>query len=576
MVGFSEDGPGSYAGLMNSGQRFFSVRQGASVSAGRPETSERNVERALWPTIARTVSTARPSILYLLQVFLLACAVAYVVWQNTFLSEDWWYLPLRDIDDMAMNSATEDMRQAFSEAAWGRVASFFAYAYGAGFYLLMALLTFPAHLLDSPQLQILIGRNASLVAVFLTSLVVALIGRRVFPEHRRLWLVAVGFGFITPIALIDSTKMHVNGWSTLFGTLAIYLLVHEPRLSRTFLYLASLSMGAAIGFKLTALTVLPVFGAIVLTRLTKNRVPNLFGSLAGVGFSAVLVGAPILLAYPIHPQGASQIIDPFLRFAGMGSGGGGNGFTRLWDGLGFYGHPLALVGLVGLTLLLAARAKRPPPDSLRAVLPVTVAGTAIVAWALLALLVDKSAVYLATYALNISVFLPVGVFALGRFRVRPISQLGLGWTLVLLNLFLSPQFDGTVTKSQNYAAKASSSDIQRKLVAATDISLILGDVQPGTRVLMDASSVLPVSDIRSGIPISMSYGNLAAKLPTTESRGDFAYIVFDTSSYIGTPNPLEEETRRSLREKGRFGEASYELVYSDNGTELYALVTGQR
>jgi hypothetical protein len=525
-------------------------------------------------TILKTVSRARPSILPWLQVLLLACALVYVVWQNSFLSEDWWHLPLRDIDDMAMNSATEDMRQAFSDAAWGRVASFFAYAYGAGFYLLMALLTSPAHLLDSPELQILIGRNASLVAVFLTSLVVALIGRRVFPEYRRLWLVAVGFGFITPIALIDSTKMHVNGWSTLFGALAIYLLVHEPRLSRTFLYLASLSMGAAIGFKLTALTVLPVFGAIVLARLAKNRLPNLAGSFFGVAFSAVLVGAPILLAYPFHPQGAIQIIDPFLRFAGMGSGDGGNGFTGLWDALGFYGHPLVLVGLFGLTFLLASRGKRPPLDSLRIVLPVAVAGTFILAWGLLALLVDKSAVYLATYALNISVFLPVGVFALGRFRVRLISQLGLGWVLVFLNLVLSPQFDGTVIQAQNYAAKASSSDVQRKLVAATDLSLILGDVQPGTRVLMDAFSVLPVSGIRSGIPISMSYGNLAANLPTTGSRDHFAYIVFDTSSYIGWPNPLEEETRRSLREKGRFGEASYELVYSDNGTELYSLVTG--
>lgn len=232
---------------MNSGPRFSLTRRATSTHADRHETTEQNSERRGWLTILEIVSRARPSILHWLQVLLLACALAYVVWQNSFLSGDWWVLQLREIDDMAMNEATEGMREALSQRAWGRVASFFAYAYGAGFYLLMALLTWPAHLLDSPQLQILIGRNASLVAVFLTSLVVALIGRRVFPEYRNLWLVAVGVGFITPIALIDSTKMHVNGWSTLFGALAIYFLVHEPRLTRKFLYLASLTMGAAIG-----------------------------------------------------------------------------------------------------------------------------------------------------------------------------------------------------------------------------------------------------------------------------------------------------------------------------------------
>lgn len=560
---------------MNSRPRFSLIRPGTSGHAERHDTTEQTAERGRWLTILKTVSRTRPSILPWLQVLLLACALAYVVWQNSFLSEDWWHLPLRDIDDMAMNSATEDMRQAFLDGAWGRVASFFAYAYGAGFYLLMALLTSPAHLLDSPELQILTGRNASLVAVFLTSLLVALIGRRVFPEHRKLWLVALGFGLVTPIALIDSTKMHVNGWSTLFGVLAIYLLIHETRLTKTVLCFASLAMGAAIGFKVTALTVLPVFGVIVLARLARNKLPNLVGSFAGVSFSAVLVGAPILLAYPIHPQGASQIIDPFLLFAGMGAGEGSNGFTRLWDALGFYGHPLVLVGLFGLTVLLAARGTRQPFDPLRIVLPVAVAGTFVVAWGLLALLVDKSAVYLATYALNISVFLPIGAFALGVSRARPLAQLALGWVLVGLNLVLSPQFDGTVVGSQDYRAKASSSDIQRKLAAASDIDLIIGEVQPGTRVLMDASSVLPISGIRSGILISMSYGNLAAKRPATDTRGPFAYIVLDTSSYIGRPNLLEEETRRSLRDTGRFGNGWYELVYSENGTELYALVTGE-
>lgn len=506
------------------------------------------------------------------QAVLIACMLGYVIWQNSFLSEDWWYLPLRDIDDMAMNAATEEMRQAFSERAWSRVASFFAYAYGAGFYLLMALLTVPAHIFESPQMQIIIGRNASLVAVFLTSLVVAIIGRKIFPQHRHMWLVVVGFGFITPIALIDSTKMHVNGWSTLLGVIAIYLLIYEKHLTLRMLYLAALVMGAAIGFKLTALTVLPVFAAITLTRLTGNRIFHFFSVIAVVVLGALLAGAPILLAYPIHPQGASQIIDPLMTFAAMNSGDGGNDFSHVWIAFGFYGTPLILFCLLGLTVLFAHGNEGFNPKSITTVLPISVAATTILTWLLLVLLVDKSAIYLATYALNISVFLPIGAFGLGVLNVSRHRQLLLSWLLVLVNLGWSPQFEGTVLRQQNYAATASSPDVERRIAAAKDMSAIVQHVPPGAWILQDSSSVFPFSHIGTGVGISMLYGDFSARVATTPREFAFTYIVLDQHSYYGLPNPLEDLARERFRERGAFGDNEYELIYSDNGTELYALV----
>jgi len=131
-------------------------------------------------SMARAIELVKHALPLAVQVAILLCAFAYVVWQNSFLSSDWWLLSLRDFDDRAMNGSTEQMRDAIRSGTWGLVASFFDYAYGAGFYLLMTILTLPAYLLESPQAQILIGRNSSLLAVFLTSLVVALIGRRLF------------------------------------------------------------------------------------------------------------------------------------------------------------------------------------------------------------------------------------------------------------------------------------------------------------------------------------------------------------------------------------------------------------
>lgn len=506
------------------------------------------------------------------QAVVLTSMLAYVVWQNSFLSEDWWYLPLRDIDDMAMNAATEEMRQAISEGAWSRVASFFAYAYGAGFYLLMAFVTSPAHIFESPQMQIIVGRNASLVAVFLTSLVVALIGRRVFPQYKHLWLVAVGFGFITPIALIDSTKMHVNGWSTLFGVIAIYLLVCEKRLTLRMLYFGAFVMGAAIGLKLTALTVLPVFAAVTLTRLVGHRVIHFFNVVGVVALGALLAGAPILLAYPIHPQGASQIIDPLMLFASMNAGDGGNNFSRVWTASGFYGTPLVLLGLLSVTVFLAYVTERFDLKSLTTVFPLSIVGTITVAWLLLALLVDKSAIYLATYALSITVLLPIGAYGLGVFHATRHRQLLLGWLLVCINLFWSPQFEGTVLTQQNYAAMASSYDIERRIAAAEDMSAIIHNVPAGTWVLQDSSSVFPISHIGTGVGISMLYGDFAARVATTPREFAFTYIVLDSLSYYGPPQPLEELARKNFREYRSFGDHNYELIYRENGTELYALV----
>lgn len=517
----------------------------------------------------------RLPILTWLQIFLLASALVYVVWQNLFFSEDWWLLPLRDIDDMAMNSATEDMRQAVEGRVWGRVASFFQYAYGAGFYLWMMLLTTPADLLNSPQAQIIIGRNASLVAIFLTSLVVALIGRRVFPEHQRLWLVVLGLGLITPISLINSTKMHVNGWSALFGVVAIYFLIYQSRLSRNFLFLGCLSMGAAIGFKLTALTVVPIFLALVVSRLPRNWLPGLASSILGITASATLVGAPILFAFPVHPEGASQIVDPLLKFAAMGGEYEGSNVSTLWNALSFSGHPLMYLCLLGFAFVLGARAWRTSQGSHAVVLPLSIAGTIVVTFVLLSILVSKPPIYLATYALNVSVLLPIGVLALGNIRVGRVLQLASGWSLVCLNLLLSPQFVSTVMTEQNYASKASSADIQRKLHVASELSPLVSIDSTGIRVLLDSSSVFPVSHIKSGVGISMMYGDFSARLDSPPVQGGFTYIVFDTYSYYGKPQEQEELARETFRANPSLGGSRYELIYDKNGTLVYKLIVSE-
>ena len=479
---------------------------------------------------------------------------------------------LRDIDDYAMNGAVEYLRRELEAGGWRRALSFFAYAYGIGFWFLMVGITIPLHLLEVGELQIFLGRTLSLAAVLGTSVVVSLIGRKLYPQSRNLWLVAVGFGLLTPMALINGTKLHVNGWMTLIGALAIFLLVNQTRITPKALYLAAMLMGLAIGFKLTALVLLPVFAAIVFVRRRELAIKHLLGSAFSVPIFAVLAGFPVVILSPIMPEAASYVIGVFTTFGGLGTEAGRSAGAELLDGLAFFGNSWILIFLFGLLILLGMKSLRSGQSLLSWTLPLSVALTLAFTWSALPLLIEKPAIYLATYSLSISVFLPLGIFALVHLSSNQFIQLSLGWTLVLGNLFSSPNFSSHVLGAQNYAAIASSPSVERKLNAAKEIKLLLKDVTESTTVLLDSHSVFPLSNVDNSVSLTFNYGNLGS-LSDDYARGDrFEYIVLDSESYHDMPSTSEDALRTSLQQDGTLWSASYTLIYSNYGTLVYELV----
>lgn len=506
------------------------------------------------------------------QVGVIFAAVVYVTWQNTFLASDWWTVSLRDIDDYAMNGAVEDLRRELESGGWRIALSFFAYAYGIGFWFLMVAITTPLHLLELGELQIFLGRTLSLAAVLATSLVVAMIGQKLYPQSTNLWLVAVGFGLLTPMSLINGTKLHVNSWMMLLGALAIYVLVSQSRLSAKALYLAAFLMGLAIGFKLTALVLLPVFAAMVFVRGRELATKHLLGAAFSVPLFAVLSGFPVIILSPILPEAASYVIGVFNTFSGLGTDAGRSGEAGILEGLAFFGNPWIVVALFALLILLGIKSLRSGQSSLSWALPLSVSFTLAFTWTALPLLIDKPAIYLATYSLSISVFLPLGTFALVSFSSNQFIRLALGWALVLGNLFSSPNFAAHVLGAQNYAAIASSPSMERKLNAAREIELLIGDVAESTTVLLDSHSVFPLSDVDNSVSLRMSYGNLGS-LADDYARGvRFEYIVLDSESYHEMPNSSEDALRASLQQDGKLWSASYELIYSKYGTLVFELV----
>ena len=506
-----------------------------------------------------------------LQVLILASATAYVTWQNSFLSDEWWVVPLRDIDDYALNGGTELLRGLLETGEWERSLSFFAYAYGIAFWFLMVVLTSPVHFLDLPEAQIFLGRTLSLLAALATNIVVAMIGRRIYPDSKKLWLVAIGVGFITPITLINATKMHVNSWMTLFGAIAIFLLVNKPTLTLRALYLASFFMGLAIGFKLTAVVLLPVFVSTVISKRKDFATKHAIGSILSVPFAAIATGFPVLLAFPILPEAVNYVLGVFNTFSGLGSGVSGSIEMRVLDGLSFFGNPIVVL-LLFLALLLNGLASfKNDGLTLRWSLPFSIATTFVITWLGVATLVNKPAIYLATYSLSIAVFLPLGVFALSYLPFRPGVQVLAAWLLVVGNIVLSPQFSGIVLGTQNYAEISSGESVVRKIAAAKEISTLLEDLKPETRVLLDSHSIFPYSDIDQSIELTISYGGLSSIADEGYGAASFDFVILDQESYFGMPNPEEESVRSLLRTNGVLGTSTYELIYSNHGTLVYEL-----
>jgi hypothetical protein len=507
-----------------------------------------------------------------LQVLILMSATVYVAWQNSFLSDEWWVVPLRDIDDYALNASTELLRGLLGTGEWERSLSFFAYAYGLAFWFLMVVLTSPVHFLGLPEAQIFLGRTLSLLAALSTNIVVAMIGRRIYPDSKKLWLVAIGVGFITPITLIDATKMHVNSWMTLFGAIAIFLLVNKPTLTLRALYLASFFMGLAIGFKLTAVVLLPVFVSTVISKRKDIAPKHAIGSILFVPFAAIATGFPVLLAFPILPEAVNYVLGVFNTFSGLGSGVSGSTGMRVLEGLSFFGNPIVLM-LLFLALVLIGRASfKSDGPTLSWSLPISIATTFVITGLGVATLVDKPAIYLATYSLSIAVFLPLGVFALSYLPFRPGGQVLAGWLLVVGNLVLSPQFSGIVLGTQNFAAIGSGESVVRKIAGAKEISALLADLKPETRVLLDSHSVFPYSDIDKSIQLTISYGGLSSIADRGYGTASFDFVVLDQESYFGMPNSDEESMRSLLRLTGKFGTNTYKLVYSNYGTLVYEIV----
>jgi hypothetical protein len=507
------------------------------------------------------------------QISIIFAICGWYLWQNQAISDEWWLLHIRDVDDLAMNQSVRLIQEAAFAGDWFRVLSFFDYAYGNGFWIFLAILTLPAYLLDLPWLQMIIGRDASLLASLTTSILVALIGRRLFPQGRHLTYAAITLGMITPMVAINATKMHVNSWSTLLGILAIYILTRQDKLSTKSIFFSSLTIGAAVGFKLTALVLVPLFFILLHSRASSSKLA--YRGLSSVTFitSALFFTAPLILVAPIESTWAQSVWRTFNLFRTMGTDTGTVTLGGVIEGLSFFWAVWLWFFLLGILGYLSIAKPTTKHERTQRLMSQSVLFTLLFTWIIGSVWLAKAPIYLATYSVAITCLVPLGMFGLSRLKMLSITiQVLLAYGLILLAVISNTKFWEITTGDLHFQSVAYGREMDTLKRAGSEISSIVELPMGETvRVLVEHDAIFPYSNFDEGVLVQLAYGDMRSSINLGDlgKATDYDYAVINSTNYHAMPNQEEDLFRTQLRISASTPSSGVILIYDRYNIEVY-------
>lgn len=531
--------------------------------------SRRTLRAKLWKkSVLKRVLVVGP------QIFIIFAICGWYLWQNQAFSDEWWLLHIRSADDLATNYGVRLFQDAAFAGDWFQVLSFFGYAYGNGFWILLGVLTLPAYLLDLPWLQMIIGRDASLLAALTTSILVALIGRRLFPQSRHLTYAAITLGISTPMFTINATKMHVNSWSTLLGVLSIYILTRQDKLSTKAIFFSSLTIGAAVGFKLTALVLVPVFFYLLRSKTASSKFAYM--SLSSITFiaSTLFFTAPLILVAPIESTWAQSVWNTFNLFRNMGTDTATVTIEGILQGLSFFWPPWLWLILLWLLGYVSITKPTPKEDRTLRLMSQSVLLILLFTWIVGSVWLAKAPIYVATYSLAITCLVPLGIFGLSRIKkLNNTIQVLLAYGLILSAVISNTTFWAITAGDRNFQSAAYGRELETFKKAGSEISSIVEFPTGETvRVIFEVRSIFPYSNFDDDdVLVHISYGDIRSSINLGDlgKATDYDYAVLNSTSYYGMPNQEEDLFRSQLRMLALTPSSGVILIYDRYNIEVY-------
>lgn len=518
---------------------------------------------------------------------------------NFFLAR-WNSVSIRSIDDFALQSSLRFMQRAIVSGNLGHVFGCFDYAYGNGFWLINSLLLLPLYFLGNEEFIIVIGRQISLIFVFANLYLINLIIERIRPKEHLVKYAILIFVATMPIVATLIVKFHVNPQCIFLGLLSFYLLIREKVLVRRTIVWSAVLAGMAVGFKLTAMTILPLLGLTLLYRLRQQNLSLLRHSLLYtilIAVTATFCTLPMIFAFPFYSKGVKNFFSSIMLFKDMNafSGAESSFFDSFSNAISPYYMRVAtfIAILILFATLLIANLRRiistlfhkteGKDDGSIFILFIFV--TALTTIFVLTMFVHKPSVWLSTYSMSIFLLWPIGLLGVTALPVAPWQKVAivyfiLGFELISGYDVRRLEFGGPYIVRHDRATTL-------KLAAIEEVRPLVTPLTKPISVLLDATAVFPLTKFDKGVETIYNYGNL----DIFEKSAKFDFIVLSSKEYypynslFGNPIPqfqhytkinglrgaeLQSALRQILRNSGKFYGESYDLIYDKNDLFVYA------
>ncbi len=513
-----------------------------------------------------------------LQITILACIFCYYFVENFILSESWSVLLSRSIDDFVMQASTYNTQKEIIAGHWKTVFTTFDYAYGNIFWLFNAVLLMPLYMLDATQVQIIAGRQLSLLFVFGSIYLLGLIIDKLRPDAKHLkypTLIAIA---TMPMVEIIATKLHVNAPNLFFGILSFFLIVRSTQITRKDIIWSGVSAGVAIGLKVTGVVILPLLGLTLINRLFEKQDTFLVKNIAIFCLTVILVSiacaAPSLFLFPCFRSDLKRMYATFVLFKNMG--GQGNSYHgSIVDGLAYYLNPIALSAAAIFSMpLIVSDMKR------RNFIFVFIIVSLVAAEIALVLTVHKIPFYIATYLVNLGFFIPLGLIGIATVRVPTFLKVTVAYTIIACSIVYGIDNRNRLLcehlGDKNFFRIIKSEKIQNRLNALNEMSSLIMPIKTPIRMLQDCYSIFPVTGLTEGVMMDLNFGTLDGY---SKNDARYDYISFNTLDYFGrTPANFPEGTlsvddtlRKTLYDTGYFKGSKYRLIYENFGILVYEL-----
>ena len=477
---------------------------------------------------------------------------AYLMWQNMFLAEAWWILPLRSIDDLAMQTSVNRFQVMLAAREWQSLFVFFDYAYGFGYWAATSSLLHPFTGNESPQWIIVAGRNLSLLLCVIAAFGVSTIGRNIYGRDDRRWQIVLFFAVVNPLTIINGTKLHVNAWTVVLSVFALQSLVKQKQTHRS-PYLAMALYGTAVGFKLTSIVLSPIIIFLYLSGTHRRRTRDMVGHSVVFFVSVIAATAPAILWEPL--ASARRLAETFRLFAGLGASDATKPFVLSIEASSYFLHPV-VAGLFVILTIVSARLTWGRDGTQAALLPTVVVITATFGLVALILVAPKGAIYLATYMQNVWILVPLCIYVIPK-KFMTVPRVYAVIVSLCLLLQWNNQMFQLIRKEYDFATRSNSDATVGRLEAGIRMrEIVRAPTAETIYVLQDARAVFPASNLDQGFVVNFNYGHLDQFLGVNPP---YDYISLRVS---GRPKDSQREIslREDLMFSGTFGEHEYEVV----------------